>query len=200
MKIAKTRKSILALCTLAIALAPSIASAAPVKDAAGVLYIDELTENSRAVVSFPSALKTINSNADACGRITLRNSASNPLLSVTTIQLDGTSIDTSAFSTDTLPRCINGVAEIERASNFKTPDGSFVLVGQTPLSQHAVAFPGISLSRQVNVNACGFISLRSSAQYPVSGTIQVNGTDVDTTAVTTGYPPRCINNVLYKPQ
>lgn len=196
----KVWRKALGIIGIATILIPNVSYAGTIKDAAGALYIDDLTPNSRSIVEFPSAQKTINSNADACGRITIRNSASTPLTGVDEIKLDGTSVNTASLPTDTLPRCLNGVAEVNQTANFKTPDGSFVIVGQSPLSQHAIAFPGVALSRQVNANTCGFIRLTTSAQYPLTGTIKVNGDSVDTTTVTTGNPPRCINNVLYKPQ
>lgn len=175
------------------------AYAAPVKDAAGKLYVDGLTASGSAKVDFPNALKTINSNADACGRLIVRNSSSTPLTGVGTLKIDGT--DTPApTAVDTVPRCLNGVAEVAQSTSYKTPAGDFVFPGMTGLSSHAIAFPGISLSKNVSVNACGFIGLTSSAQYPLTGTIKVNSVDVNTDTVAVGNPPKCINNILYMPQ
>ena len=186
-----------AIATFAI---PQIAGAAPVKDAAGALYIDGLTPSGRSTITFPDAQRTVSVNADACGRITIRNSSSTPLSSVTEIKLNGATVDTSTFSTDTLSRCVNGVPEINHPANFKLPDGSFILVGNTPLSRNSIAFPGVPLSRTVTVNACGFITLKTSSQYPLTGTLQIDGNPLDLSTVSTGNPPICKNNILYVPQ
>ncbi|MBD2060741.1 hypothetical protein NDI37_21855 [Funiculus sociatus GB2-A5] len=172
------------------------AYAVPMKDAAGKLYIDDLTPSGSAKVDFPNALKTINSNTDACGRLIVRNSSGTPLTGVGSILINGTSTP-APTAVDTVPRCLNGVAEVPQTTPYKTPAGDFVFPGLSPLSSQAIAFPGISLSRNVSVNACGFISLTSSAQYPLTGTINVNGTPVNTTTAPMGNPPKCINNVLY---
>lgn len=191
----------LGLAAFAFSMFAPAAMAAPVKDAAGTLYVDQLTPSGQALIEFPNATKSINVASNACGYLVIRNSASNPLALVTSLTLNGTAATVpSATTIDTVPRCTNGVADATRSGPFRTAAGDFVFPAQTPLDQFVVGFPGTTLDRKVNINACGFVALKTSPQYPLDGTIKVNGTTITVASVPVGNPPICRNNVLYMPQ
>lgn len=183
----------------AIAMFAPAAMAAPVKDVAGTLYVDGLTPTSTALIEFPNATKSITGSSNACGYLVVRNSASNPLATVTTVTINGASTP-APTAIDTVPRCTNGVADATRSGPFRTAAGDFVFPGRAPLDQVTIGFPGTTLDRKVSVNACGFVSLKDTPQYPLTGPIRVNGTTLTPSSVPVGNPPLCRNNVLYMPQ
>ncbi len=193
------RYSVIGGAIAAVAI-PQISLAAPVKDSTGALYIDGLTPSGRATVLYQNATRTVTISSNACGDVAIRNSSSNPLASVTSITVNGASVDVSALPTDTIPRCTNGSPDVQRTANYKTAAGDILLPNKSPLTRFSIGFPGVPLSRSVTINACGFVRLIGNAQYPLTGTLEVDGTPIDMSSVSTGNPPWCRNNVLYTPQ
>lgn len=71
-------------------------------------------------------------------------------------------------------------------------DGMDIYITElSPDAQVEVQYPGFQRSRDVRADACGRIVLRNSSTSPISGTVTVGGTAVDTTALPTQLLPKC---------
>jgi hypothetical protein len=174
------------------------ASAETFRDGLDV-YVTGLSADSQFEVTYPAIQKSKDIKADACGFLVIRNSTTNPVTG--TITVAGTSVDTTTLPTNLLPRCTNGTPEQARSTNFKTPTGDIVIVGNAASSFKSVTLPQ-SQVRRTRANACGYVRLASSNSYQHTNTmaLTLNGTATTIGNLTQKDAPICRGNVMYVPQ
>lgn len=154
----------------------------------------------RVTFTFPNALRTRRVTANACGLITLRDSSTNALADLQSV--DGETIDQAALPTQLLPRCVDGTLEEARAAHFKTGAGEVVLV-KTPNTVYPAVYSG-GRTANATVNACGFAQMNTttsrdlaSAEYSA---FEVDGTAYDVGTLPEATPePLCRSGNLYMP-
>lgn len=152
----------------------------------------------RLTVNYPGATTTRRVTANECGLVVLRDSSTNPLASLQSV--DGAAIDQATLPTQLLPRCVNGALEEARAVDFKTGAGEVVIV-KTPNTVYEAVYAG-GRNRNVTANACGFIPINESTSYPWASnpTIVIGGTThTVATLPDAGLEPLCRTGQLYTP-
>ena len=158
------------------------------------------TPGERLTMTYPGATSSRRVTANACGLIVLRDSASNALTSL--VSVDGASIDQMALPVQLLPRCVNGTLEEARAANFKTGAGEVVIV-KTPNTVYEAVYAG-GRTRNVTANACGFVAINSTSTLPwdnpVNQAFEIGGTAYDLNTLPEANPePLCRSGQLYTP-
>jgi hypothetical protein len=114
-----------------------------------------------------------------------------------TITVDGTVVTLSSLSTALLPTCTNGTFNEARTSNFKTPSGDIIIVNKT--GAVTLNIPKATV-KTVNINACGFGTLKNSSSFSIPATFKVGGvTKTLSTLTSVNYPPICRSGVGYRP-
>jgi hypothetical protein len=154
----------------------------------------------RVTVTFPNALKSRRVTANACGLITLRDTSSNPLANLQSV--DGETIDQSALPTQLLPRCVDGTLEEARAAHFKTGAGEVVLV-KTPNTVYPAVYSG-GKTANATVNACGFAQMNTTSSRDLTtaeySDFEVDGTAYSISTLPEASPePLCRSGNLYLP-
>lgn len=196
----KTVRRVLTLLGLgaiaATAFAPT-ASADVFKDSAGAVYITGRTPTSRLQVTYNDVPRTRSVSANGCGLLVVRPSTSLPIPA--TIRVNGADITVASLTAETLPRCTGSTLEVPRTTNFKTADGSVVVVGLTANTAYSVGYNGVGSVRNATANACGFSKLSANSRYPATGTIVIAGTNYNLATVATQAPPLCRSGILYTP-
>lgn len=165
-------------------------------DSGNTVVVFSGTAGSKISVSLGSSDKSTARLAGGCGEVRVSPPASGDF---TGLKVDGTSIDVSSLSTQTLPSCVGGTFAETRSANFKTPTGQVVVIGKTPGAAVAVTLPSAT-TRSVTVNACGFGVLK-----PTTGQTLPSSFSVDSTSYTlaslpnAGTPPYCrtVNGTPY---
>lgn len=177
---------------LAAALPLGIASIAPASaiqyntstvykatDGGYTVVVFSASAGSKIQVNLGNVSKPTAKIVGACGEIKLSVPSSG---SFTGLKVDGTSVDASTLSTQTLPSCVNGTFAEARTSNFKTPSGQVVIVGKTPGTAASVELPQPTI-KTVSINACGFGVLKESATFTLPTTFKVDATDYTTASL-----------------
>lgn len=142
-------------------------------DNGSAVVVFSASPGSRISVNLGTSPRPAARLAGSCGEVRISPPSSGDF---TGLQVDGTSIDASSLSVQTLPSCVNGVFSEARISNFKTPTGQVVVVGKTPSSAVSVSLPA-SVTRNVTVGACGFGVLRpTSSSGPLPDSFSVDTT------------------------
>jgi hypothetical protein len=158
------------------------------------------TAGQRIAINYANATRTRRVTANACGLITLRDTSSNPLSSL--VSVDGETIDQGALPQQLLPRCVNGTLEEARTAHFRTGAGEVVLV-KTPNTVYQAVYSG-GRTRNTTVNACGFAQANSTSTYqhdqPEYASFEINGTTYDFASIPEATPaPLCRTGTLYIP-
>jgi hypothetical protein len=158
------------------------------------------TPGERLTMTYPNATSARRVTANACGLVVLRDSASNALTSL--VSVDGATIDQMALPTQLLPRCVNSNLEEARASNFKTGAGEVVVV-KTPNTVYEAVYAG-GRTRNVTANACGFVAINGTSTVPWEDTanqaFELGGTAYNvTTLPEASLEPLCRSGQLYTP-
>ena len=73
--------------------------------------------------------------------------------------------------------------------------GNMYITGLTPSTRAAVMYNSPKI-RNIATNACGLLSIRSSAAYPIGTTLHVNGTAITVSSLPDQAIPKCTNGVL----
>lgn len=199
-------KSILALLfgvgalasALPLGIASSIAPAAAIPYQSATVYkamdgssqvvVFSATAGSRISVSLGNTDKSTARLAGSCGEVRISVPASGDF---TGLKVDGTAVNASSLSTQTLPSCVSGSFSETRSSNFKTPTGQVVIVGKTPGAAVAVSLPSVT-SRTVTANACGFGVLKGTTTSPLPASFMVGATSYTVASLPdAGTPPYC---------
>jgi hypothetical protein len=167
------------LSAIASSIAPSAAipynSATVYKatDAGNTVVVFSASPGSRISVNLGTSPRPAARLAGSCGEVRISPPASGDF---TGLQVDGTAVDASSLSVQSLPSCVNGTFSEARTSNFKTPTGQVVIVGKTPQSAVSISLPA-AVTRNVTIGACGFGVLRpTSASGPLPATFMVDAT------------------------
>lgn len=166
-------------------------------DRANQIVVFSGTSGSRIQVNLGSSPRPVARLAGNCGEVRISPPASGDF---TGLEVDGTAIDASSLSVQTLPSCVNGSFAEARTSNFKTPTGQVVVVGKTPGSAVAVSLPA-AVTRNVTINACGFGVLRpTSSSGPLPSSFSVGTTSYTLASLPDAQtPPYCrtVNGTPY---
>ncbi|MBD2458409.1 hypothetical protein H6G80_30625 [Nostoc sp. FACHB-87] len=185
--------------TIFSAIASSVAPAAAIQyngasvykamDNGNQVVVFSASPGSRVQVSLGSSDRATARLAGSCGEVRISVPSSG---SFEGLKVDGTAIDASALSTQTLPSCVNGSFSETRSSNFKTPTGQVIVVGKTPGAAVTVTLPASS-TRSVTINACGFGVLRpTSTSGPIPSSFSVGTTDYTLASLPDAQtPPYC---------
>lgn len=144
------------------------------RDGDGTIFMVGLSQNQEVLLSYPGTPKTASGRASACGAVTVKGSGGIPVTGI--IKVDNVSIDTSTLSQQILPPCVNGSFQEPRTSNFKTYDGSIVVVGKTPNSFYAIE-TAENGTRRIRANACGIAYAKPNSKFShaLTSDIQING-------------------------
>jgi hypothetical protein len=85
------------------------------------------------------------------------------------------------------------VANASVPSIFRDAQNNVYIMGQSPQTRVSLTYNGMLRSRDYQANSCGWVTLRNSSTNPISGTIVVGGTNVDTSSLPTQLLPTCTN-------
>jgi hypothetical protein len=174
------------------------ASFLPFKDAKGDVYMSG-TSNSEKIVTISGLTQTRNLTANACGVAVLRSSLSRPI--PTSFLIGGTTITPTSLPTQLLPKCLaSGQLEEARTANFKTADGTVVLVGQTPSATVQISYAA-SKDRKVKTNACAIGRIGNSSTNPFTAAMSftIDGTTIGYGDLPVNTPWYCRNGTTYQP-
>ncbi|MBW4518128.1 MAG: hypothetical protein KME16_00130 [Scytolyngbya sp. HA4215-MV1] len=183
----------------ALILSALPAFAAPYRDSENNIFITGLSAQQEVLLTYPGTPRTGSARANACGAVTVRGTNGVPLSG--TIKVDGTSIDTTTLSQQLLPPCSNGSFSEPRPNNFRTYDGSVIVVGKTPNNYYAIETQEDG-TRKVRANACGFALIKPNARFNHLPTTQVgiNGAaPAEISTLTQKGAPICRNGIVYYP-
>lgn len=146
---------------------PSFAAAT--KDAGSNVVVSGLTNYGSYAVEYTGVPKVKRASANACGVISLRDSASYPVTSTSSFTRGGTTYIVSSLTVGPTPKCVNGsLQETPSATVFRDSNGVVFFTGLTAYSSHEITFNSVSTIRRAKANACGMISLKNSVAYPLS--------------------------------
>jgi hypothetical protein len=156
----------------------TLASAAPAfalaqgkifKDPLGAIYIYGLTSGESVLAVGPYAPAKI-VNSDACGLVRVTPLKSKPN---GRIKFEGATIDPATLPVQPAPRCLNGVLEETRATNFKTVLGLIVIKAAQPNQRYQMQWLDKPALRSQKANKCGYVKFPAGAfgDNPVLPTI-----------------------------
>ena len=196
----RTVRRTLALLGLSAIAATAFAPAAMAevfKDSQGAVYITGQSPTSKLTITYNDVPRTRSVSANGCGLVVVRPSTTLPIPA--TIRVGSTDITVASLTTETIPKCNGSTLEVPRTQNFKTADGSVVVVGVTPNTAYTVAYNGVGSTRNATANACGFSRLSASTKYPATGNVGISGTNYNLASVPVKAPPLCRSGILYNP-
>ncbi len=146
------------------------------KDAKGEVYVGATAPNADIKLELTGMDIKKSVRLNACGMGKISNTANSPVPD--TINVDGTAVTVASLDQRIFPKCvlINGSYQPEeaRTSNFKTVDGSLVLVG-TPNMVVDYTASGI-VTKTIKANACGWGKLANSPTNPIPANATVKAT------------------------
>ncbi len=188
-----------------IAASPLTASAIPYQsntvykatDRGSEVVVFSATPGSRISINLGTSPRPAARLAGACGEVRISPPSTGDF---TGLEVDGTAVDASSLSVQSLPSCINGSFSEARSTNFKTPTGQVIIVNKTPQSAVTISLPA-AVTRNVTVGACGFGVLRpTNSSGPLSATFSVDSTNYTLASLPdAATPPYCrtINGTPY---
>lgn len=141
------------------------------RDAQNNIYVTGQSPSARVSMTYKGLMKSRDYQANSCGWILLRSSTTTPIPASVTVA--GTTINTSSLPTQLMPSCNNGVAEETRTANFKTNEGTVVIVGRAPSSYVTVQTPQ-DKARSATANACGVAKFSNSTTYQHTNMTQID--------------------------
>jgi hypothetical protein len=134
--------------------------------------------------------------AGSCGEIVLSGST---VGTTPTLKVNSTTVTLDSLPTQLLPTCASGSFAETRSSNFKTPDGKVVLVGNTPGSSAVIDIPK-STVKTIKINTCGFGSFKGSDSAPLPTGFKVGSKTYSVSALPDAMAaPKCSSGVGYIP-
>lgn len=80
-------------------------------------------------------------------------------------------------------------------NSFRDPQNNIYITGQSPSARVSLTYRGMMVSRDYQANSCGWVTLRNSTTNPISGILNVGGSNVDTASLPTQLLPTCTNGV-----
>jgi hypothetical protein len=177
------------------------------KDAKGEVYIGATAPNADIKVELTGMDIRKSVRLNACGMGKISNTATSPVPD--TIEIQGSSVTVATLDQRILPKCvlINGSYQPEetRTANFKTVDGSLVVVG-TPNMVVDYTASGI-VTRTIKANQCGWGKISNSSTNPIPATATIKATAgavgfataTDYSAIPQETPWKCDGNITFKP-
>ena len=156
------------LASSSVAFAQSIPAA--FRDAQNNVYVTGQSPSSSVSMTYQGLTRSRDYQANSCGWILLRPSATSPVPDSFTA--GGATVTTASLPTQLLPGCNNGVAQETRSANFTTNEGTVVLVGQTPGGYVTIQSPTDKV-RKATANACGVAKFSNSTTYQHSDATQI---------------------------
>lgn len=163
------------LAAVGVIFTGTAALAAPIpaafRDAQNNIYVTGQSPSSSVSMTYQGLTRSRDYQANSCGWIVLRPSTTTPIPA--SFKAGSATVTTASLPTQLLPGCNNGVAQETRAANFKTNEGSVVLVGQTPGGYVTVQTPTDRV-RRATANACGVARFTNSTTYQHSSTTQID--------------------------
>ncbi len=198
------KKKIAALFGLGMVLASAGAALADIpplfRDTNNNIYMTGQSPDSSVSITYSGLMKSRDYQANSCGWILLRPSATNPIPA--TLNVAGTEVTTASLPTQLLPGCTNGVAQETRSANFKTNDGTVVIVGRTPSSYVTIQTPTTKI-RKATANACGIAKFSNSTTYQHSPSTEIEIPSMGVTDTISGITEKdgilCSRGSLYVP-
>ena len=184
---------------------PTIAQAAPFKDAAGVVYFQDAgqTAAQKLTIQLTGSPVTKNVTANQCGLATVPvPSATVPMPA--SIKIGATIVDVSSLSVAATPKCaLNSTTgtyalATPAPTNFKTIDGKVVVIGQPASLSQIVEYTGVGKVKTATADKCGMAKLGSTSA-PAPSTFQFGGTNYTTASLPVAIPNRCIGGIKYAP-
>jgi hypothetical protein len=155
----------------AVSLTAFPAFAGNYRDAQNNIFVTGLSPQQEVTLSYPGTPKTGSSRANLCGAVIVKGTGGVPLSG--TIKVDNASINVSSLPQQILPSCgSNGQFQETRTANFKTYDGSVVVVNKTANSYYAIETQE-NATRRVRANACGFALIKPNNKFTHAPSSQV---------------------------
>lgn len=139
--------------TLAAAPAFAMAQGKIFRDPLGAIYIYGLTAGESVIAVGPYAPAKI-VNSDACGLVRVTPLKSKPN---GRIKFEGATIDPLSLPTQPAPRCVNGVLEESRPTNFKTILGLIVIKAPQSNTRYQMQWLDKPALRSQKANKCGYV-------------------------------------------
>ncbi len=177
------------------------------KDAQGSVYIGATAPNAdiKLELSGVDIKKSVRLNA--CGMGKISNTESSPV--PTTINIQGSAVTVASLTQRIFPKCVvvNGSYQPEeaRTENFKTVDGSLIIVG-TPNMVVDYTASGLT-TKNIKANQCGWAKITNSPTNPIPANATIRATvgavgfatatDYGTIPQETAW--KCDGNVAFKP-
>lgn len=205
----KKLKQLVALAGLSMVAAPMMAQLGAIAAPTGFMtHKDSMkgdvyfggTPNAELSVMVGGVEGKRNLTASACGIATLKPSTTRPIPA--TFKIGVNTITVANLPTQLLPKCLtNGQLEESRTQNFKTSDGTVVIVGQAPSASITMTYDD-TIGRKVKMNACGFGKLTNSSTSPFAAAVTftpAGGSMLTYGAIAAQYPWLCREGVTYKP-
>ncbi|OLP20080.1 hypothetical protein BST81_02250 [Leptolyngbya sp. 'hensonii'] len=166
----KTRRVIAILSFGAVLLTTLPATAGNYRDSDSNIIITDLAPQQEVLLTYPGSPRTASARANGCGAVVVRGAGGVPITG--TIKVDSMAIDTDMLTQKLLPACVNGSFQEARPDNFKTYDGSIVIVGKNP-NQFAAIETTETAERRVRANTCGFALVRPNNRFTHAANTQV---------------------------
>ena len=197
--------SALGLATLSLPTFATIATAAPFKDAAGIVYFQDASQVAaqKLTIELTGTPLTKNVTANQCGLATVPvPSATVPMPS--SIKLGNTIVNVASLSVAATPKCsLNSTTgtyslATPAPNSFKTIDGKVVVVGQAPSLSQVAEYTGIGKVKNVTADKCGMAKLGSTSA-PAPSSFKLGGNTYTTSSLSVAAPKRCIGGVKYVP-
>jgi len=184
------RFGLVGLACLSAATAISPAFANPFKDDAGNIHIQNLTAGQKVEYSSGSGLER-KITANYCGLliIPVPTGATMPA----SITVDGSAVDTTSLTVQSVPTCTNNTLKESRTTNFKDANGRVILVGKTSGIQSTVLYNGVPAVKSLTANTCGYARISNSVANPAPADFTYNGQPYTTASLTVQTPNRCID-------
>jgi hypothetical protein len=179
-----------------VILSAGAALAAPFKDTAGNIHIQDLAAQGTAELSYGTLTRRVTANY--CGLLVVPVPTGSTMPA--SISVGGTAVTTSSLPVQTLPRCVDNVLAETRSTDFKDVNGRVILVGKTPGVGYEVVYTGIPTVRNLKANACGFVRISNTLTNPAPATFSYLGTSYTTASLTSQVPARCYDGVKFVPQ
>ncbi|MHC5723121.1 MAG: hypothetical protein ACYTXY_03005 [Nostoc sp.] len=188
----KPMNKLFTLLTIFISLQlPAIAQQATAfKDKNSSLFLYALPPNQAVEIGVQKPLeKAI--QADSCGLITVRSDE--------TFTVENQTVTpTSNFNIRELPKTCAELVGYPQI--FETPTGAIAITGKTPNAAYTIAYPSHKVTKQLTVNACGFVQIRNfSASILNLPTVTAGRADFAFSALPIKQPLLCLKNTLYFP-
>ncbi|MBN3869548.1 hypothetical protein [Nostoc sp. JL33] len=160
------------------------------KDKNSSLFLYALSPNQAVEIEIQKPLERA-IQANSCGLIIVRSDE--------TFTLENQTVTpTSNFNIRELPKTCAELVGYPQI--FETPTGAIAITGKIPNAAYTIAYPSHKVTKQLTVNACGFVQIRNfSASILNLPTVTAGRADFAFSALPIKDPLLCLKSVLYFP-